>query len=198
MSSAARAEEPAVVAPLVRVLLDPAWAATRVLSDVRAGLGSQPRWITPHWLYDDVGSALFEEITRLPEYYPTEREREILRRESDAIAARTGATALVELGSGTSDKTRTLLDSLTATGQLGWFVPVDVSESTLRVAAADIAERYPGLRVEAVVADFTEHLDRLPRPGRRLVAFLGGTIGNFDPDDRAAFLADLARRHGTR
>jgi L-histidine N-alpha-methyltransferase len=184
---------PQAVEPVVRVLLDPTWAATRVLDDVRKGLGSQPRWITPHWLYDDVGSALFDEITRLPEYYPTEREREILRRESDAIAARTGATVLVELGSGTSDKTRTLLDALTATGQLEWFVPVDVSEATLRAAAGDIAAAYPGLQVEAVVADFTAHLDRLPQHGRRLVAFLGGTIGNFDPGDRAAFLAQLAR-----
>jgi L-histidine N-alpha-methyltransferase len=178
--------------PVVSVLLDPDWASGSLVQDVRRGLGALPRSLPPKWLYDDRGSALFDEITRLPEYYPTERERTILRTHADSIAELSGATTLVELGSGTSDKTRTLLDALSRTGQLQRFVPVDVSEATLRQAADDISAAYPGVLVEAVVGDFTLHLGQLPSGGRRMVAFLGGTIGNLYVEERGAFLGALA------
>ncbi len=174
------------------VLLDPDWAAGSLVEDVRRGLGAHPRSLPPKWLYDDRGSQLFDEITRLPEYYPTERERSILQAHADEIVALSGATTLVELGSGTSDKTRILLDAFTAAGQLRRFVPVDVSEATLRRAAARICVQYPGVQVEALVGDFTLHLGHLPRGGRRMVAFLGGTIGNLYVEERAAFLGALA------
>jgi len=177
--------------PVVTVALDPDWASGALVDDVRRGLGSQPRTLPPKWLYDDVGSDLFDEITRLPEYYPTEAERAILRDHADDIVAACDATTVVELGSGTSDKTRTLLDAFTAAGTLERFVPVDVSEQTLRDAAVMLSERYPSLRVEALVGDFTLHLAHLPSGGRRLVAFLGSTIGNFYVEERAAFLGAL-------
>jgi L-histidine N-alpha-methyltransferase len=143
------------------------------------------------WFYDDVGSALFEEITRLPEYYPTRAERSILATRAGDIARMTGADTLIELGSGTSEKTRLLLDALDAGGKLRRFVPFDVSESTLRSAAEAIASERPGLDVHAVVGDFHRHLGTLPRDGKRLLAFLGGTIGNLDPVQRARFLFDV-------
>ena len=177
--------------PVVTVALDPHRASSALVDDVRRGLGSQPRTLSPKWLYDDVGSELFDEITRLPEYYPTECERAILRDHAADIVAACDATTVVELGSGTSDKTRTLLDAFTSVGSLERFVPVDVSEQTLRDAAVMLSERYPSLRVEALVGDFTLHLGHLPRGGRRLVAFLGGTIGNFYVEERAAFLGAL-------
>ena len=181
-----------VVEPTVSVLLDPGWAADSLVADVRRGLGAHPRTLPPKWLYDDHGSDLFDQITRLPEYYPTEAERALLVAHADEIVTLSGADTVVELGSGTSDKTRTLLDAFTAHGTLERFVPVDVSESTLRTAAAELATRYPGLRVEAIVGDFTLHLGHLPSGGRKIVAFLGGTIGNLYVEERAAFLGALA------
>jgi L-histidine Nalpha-methyltransferase len=162
------------------------------LSELSRGLRSRPRTIPPRWLYDDRGSALFDEITRLPEYYQTEAEREILANHAAVIAEITGATTVIELGSGTSDKTRTLLDAFVAHGAIERFAPLDVSEATLLDAAAMLRERYPGLAVEPVVGDFTRHLHRLPSGGTRLVAFLGGTIGNFYLEERRAFLGALA------
>jgi L-histidine N-alpha-methyltransferase len=178
--------------PVVSVLLEEGWASASLVEDVRRGFGEQPRTLPPKWLYDDRGSELFDEITRLPEYYPTERERDILREHAAEIAELTGATSLVELGSGTSDKTRMLLDALTATGQLESFVPVDVSDGALRQAAQRLSVEYPGLQVNAMVGDFTLHLGHLPRSDRRLVAFLGGTIGNLYVEERGAFLGALA------
>ena len=162
------------------------------LSELRRALQSRPRTIPPRWLYDDRGSELFDEITRLAEYYPTEAEREILERHAAMIAEVTGATTVVELGSGTSDKTRTLLDAFVAHGEIRRFVPLDVSEATLLFAAEVLNQRYPDLVVEPVVGDFTRHLSRLPVGGTRLVAFLGGTIGNFYGEERRAFLGALA------
>jgi L-histidine Nalpha-methyltransferase len=179
-------------APVVSVLLDPDWAAGTLVSDVRRGLGSQPRSLPPKWLYDDVGSRLFDAITHLDVYYPTKRERSILQEHAADIVAACDATTLVELGSGTSDKTRLLLDAFTAAGRLSRFVPVDVSEATLRDAADQLSVRYPSLRVEALVGDFTLHLGHLPKGDRRMVAFLGGTIGNLYVEERAAFLGALA------
>ncbi len=181
--------------PKINVLLEADWAVGSLVDDVRRGLGSPPLRLPPKWLYDDEGSRLFDEITRLEEYYPTEAERTILRLHAADIAAASDATTVVELGSGTSDKTRTLLDAFDHAGQLHRFVPVDVSEGTLRDAAAMLSERYPDLAVEAIVGDFTLHLGHLPANepgGHRLVAFLGGTIGNLYVEERAAFLGALA------
>ncbi|MEZ0579022.1 L-histidine N(alpha)-methyltransferase [Nocardioides sp. MH1] len=178
--------------PKVDVLLAANWAASGLVQDVRRGLGSVPRTLPPKWLYDDEGSRLFDRITRLEEYYPTECERTILRDHAAEIAATSGATTLVELGSGTSDKTRLLLDAFADAGRLDRFVPVDVSEETLRDAAAMLATRYPDTDVEAVVGDFTLHLGHLTRYRHKLIAFLGGTIGNLYVEERGAFLGALA------
>src|SRR4051794_12573721 len=160
-------------------------------TDVARGLTSVPKELPPKYFYDDRGSRLFDEITRLEEYYPTRREREILANNAGEIAAASGAQTLVELGSGTSEKTRVLLDALTAHGSLRRFVPFDVSEAILREAAHAINDEYPALEVHAVVGDFERHIRVLPDSDRRLIAFLGGTIGNFEPRTRAAFLRSL-------
>ncbi len=160
--------------------------------DVREGLALRPRTLRPRWFYDARGSELFEQITGLPEYYPTRSEREILLAQAERIALATGAGTLIDLGSGSSEKTRILLAALRATGTLHLYVPVDVSESAL-VDAAETIGRDDGLEVQAVLADFSVHLGRLPRSGRRLVALLGGTIGNLDPAERAVFLAEVRR-----
>lgn len=178
--------------PEMCVVLEPDWASGSLVDDVRRGLTRHPRTLPPRWLYDDHGSALFDQITRLPEYYPFNAERAILEAHAGEIVTASGATTLVELGSGTSEKTRLLLDAFTRTGQLTRFAPVDVSEATLREAAAQIADAYPGLEVTGVVGDFTLHLAHLPRGGRRMVAFLGGTIGNLYLEERTAFLGALA------
>jgi L-histidine N-alpha-methyltransferase len=178
--------------PDMKVLLASDWASGSLVDDVRRGLTRHPRTLPPRWLYDDRGSALFDEITRLPEYYPFLAERSILEAHAEDIVAASGATTLVELGSGTSEKTRLLLDAFTRDGQLTRFAPVDVSEQTLRDAAAQIADAYPGLEVSGVVGDFTLHLAHLPQGGRRMVAFLGGTIGNLYLEERKAFLGALA------
>jgi L-histidine N-alpha-methyltransferase len=179
-------------APKVSVLLDADHVAGSLASDVRRGLGSAPRTLPPKWLYDDEGARLFDEITRLPEYYPTESERRILVDAAADLVRRSGATTVVELGSGTSDKTRVLLDAFAGAGRLERFVPVDVAEETLREAAEMLASRYPTTAIEAVVGDFTLHLGHLSRYRRKLVAFLGGTIGNFYVEERGAFLGALA------
>ncbi|MFG2516287.1 L-histidine N(alpha)-methyltransferase [Streptomyces sp. NPDC048584] len=154
-------------------------------SDVQEGLTGSPKTLPPKWFYDARGSELFEEITALPEYYPTRAEREILRVRSEEIADASGARTLVELGSGSSEKTRHLIDALTG---LHTYVPVDVSESALTLAGEALVAERPGLEVHALIADFTARMT-LPRtPGPRLVAFLGGTIGNLLPAERAAFL----------
>ncbi|SFQ58130.1 L-histidine Nalpha-methyltransferase [Amycolatopsis arida] len=160
-------------------------------ADVRAGLAVEPKWLPSKWFYDRRGSELFERITELPEYYPTRAERSVLARVAGEIAELTGAHTLVELGSGSSEKTRLLLDALRGRRTLRAFVPLDVSEPALAEAAAAIAADYPGLRVRGVVGDFTEHLDLLPGEPPRLVVFLGGTIGNFTPAERAAFLRSV-------
>ena len=162
-------------------------------TDAREGLNSTPKNIPPKWFYDERGSQLFDDITRVDEYYPTRCERSILDAQASAIASITQADTLIELGSGTSDKTRLLLDALTAHGTLQRFVPFDVSEQTLRDAAATISAKYPGTSVHAVVGDFEQHLHTLPSGGNRLVIFLGGTIGNLAPPLRATFLRDISR-----
>ncbi|MGH3776052.1 MAG: L-histidine N(alpha)-methyltransferase [Pseudonocardiaceae bacterium] len=182
-----------MTAPVLEIHLSDSDAADALHHDVRVGLSADPKWLPPKWFYDARGSELFEQITTLPEYYPTRTERELLRRSADEIAGWAPVDTLVELGSGSSDKTRLLLDALTASGSLQRFVPLDVSESALRGAMAAVAREYPGLAVHGVVGDFTRHLELLPagQGGRRLVAFLGGTIGNLLPDERARFLSAL-------
>jgi L-histidine N-alpha-methyltransferase len=143
------------------------------------------------WLYDERGSLLYDEITRLPEYYLPRREREILRTRAAAIARRTRARTLVELGAGAAKNTRLLLDALETAGTLERFVPLDVSDETLRATAQAIAAAYPRVSVHAVVADFERDLGALPGSGQRLLAFLGSTIGNLYPEQRARFLATL-------
>jgi len=157
-------------------------------TDALAGLRAVPKDLPPKYFYDDRGSQLFDDITRLPEYYPTRAEAAILSARADEIAASTGADTLVELGSGTSEKTRLLLAALARTGRLRRFVPFDVSEMTLREASVAIAGEHPEIEVHAVVGDFEHHLDLLPGGGRRVIAFLGGTIGNLAPPARAEFL----------
>ncbi|SDS19930.1 L-histidine Nalpha-methyltransferase [Nocardioides scoriae] len=173
------------------VLLDPEALAGQLAVDVRAGLLARPRTLPPKYFYDAHGSRLFDEITRLPEYYPTRAERAVLEEHADDVAAATGAQSLVELGSGTSEKTRLLLDALDRAGTLRRFVPFDVDPAILREAAAAVSAELPGVDVAPVVGDFEHHLDQLPRDPRRLVAFLGSTIGNLDPDQRAGFLAGV-------
>ncbi|WP_101258055.1 L-histidine N(alpha)-methyltransferase [Streptomyces barkulensis] len=161
--------------------------ADSLRADVLAGLTAPPRTLPPKWFYDARGSKLFDEITRLPEYYPTRAEREILRLRAADVAELTGARTLVELGSGSSDKTRLLIDALLRRGTLESYAPVDVSESALSAAGEALCHEYPGLRIAATVADFGDRL-RLPAgPGPRLVAFLGGTLGNLDTAERTAF-----------
>jgi L-histidine N-alpha-methyltransferase len=160
--------------------------------DVERGLRARPKDIPPKWFYDDRGSVLFDEITRLEEYYPTRCERVILDAHASEIASTTGADTLVELGSGTSEKTRILLDAMRTAGTLRRFVPFDVSKRTLHDAAAAIEQEYAGIDVQPVVGDFTLDLDTIPAVGRRLVVFLGGTVGNLLPPARSAFLADVA------
>lgn len=177
----------------VDVHLTHATIADALATDVRAGLTRSPKELPPKWFYDDRGSRLFDEITRLPEYYPTRAERSILVARATEIAEVTGADTLIELGSGTSEKTRLLLGALAEGGTLRRFVPFDVSEATLRHAAHAIGEEY-GVAVHAVVGDFERHLDALPEGGVRMVAFLGGTVGNLAPLPRARFLGELATR----
>ncbi|MET8400790.1 L-histidine N(alpha)-methyltransferase [Streptomyces sp900116325] len=157
-------------------------------ADVLHGLTRHPKTLPPKWFYDAHGSELFEEITRLPEYYPTRAEREILVARAPEIAAASGAKTLIELGSGSSEKTRHLLDALPG---LHSYVPVDVSESALRGAADALLVERPDLSVHGLIADFTGELVLPDTPGPRLVAFLGGTIGNLLPDERAVFLKSV-------
>ncbi|MGW1887855.1 L-histidine N(alpha)-methyltransferase [Streptomyces sp. NPDC001970] len=165
---------------------------SRLHADAREGLSSAPRTLPPKWFYDKRGSELFEQITRLPEYYPTRVEQEILTRRAPEIAALTRAATLIELGSGSSRKTRLLLDALTATGTLRRYAPLDVSASALEEAGRAIRRDYPGLTVSATVADFETGLALSDEPGPRLLAFLGSTIGNFDAEQRGTFYRTLA------
>jgi dimethylhistidine N-methyltransferase len=166
-------------------------------ADVLAGLAEPPRTLSPKWFYDERGSELFEQITALPEYYLTRAEYEILTAHASEIAALTGAHTLVELGSGSSRKTRLLLDSLTVAGTLERYVPVDVSAAALTAAGEALCREYPGLRVAATVADFEEDLALAEDdPSPRMLAFLGSTLGNFDPEQRRGLYAAFHRALG--
>jgi L-histidine Nalpha-methyltransferase len=168
------------------------FAAQALRLDAARGLTAAPKWLPPKWFYDKVGSELFEEITRLPEYYPTRSEREILQARATEVAAAADCDRLVELGSGSSVKTRLLIDAmLSAPAGMTSYVALDVSEDALREAGTALSASYPQLEVHGLVADFEHQLDMLPAGGRRLVAFLGSTIGNLEPSSRARFLASL-------
>jgi L-histidine N-alpha-methyltransferase len=180
----------------IDVHLTPEDLAASLRSDVRAGLTATPKELPPKYFYDGRGSELFEDITRLPEYYQTRAEASILTARADEIADLTKARSLVELGSGSSEKTHLLLRALRDVGSLESYVPVDVSADAIEWAMPGLVADYPGLHVHGVVADFERHLDRLPTDGPRLVAFLGGTIGNFEPVQRAAFLATVGATLG--
>jgi L-histidine Nalpha-methyltransferase len=169
---------------------DSAYHALRC--DVFDGLQSKPKSLPPKWFYDSVGSELFDQITRLPEYYPTRAEAEILRARSAEIALASEADTLVELGSGTSEKTRMLLDALRNRGSLHRFVPFDVDAGILSTTATAIQHEFPNIEIKAVCGDFEEHLTEIPTGGRRLFVFLGSTIGNLTPGPRAEFLATLS------
>jgi L-histidine N-alpha-methyltransferase len=175
----------------VDVYIDRSDRRLALRADVLAGLTATPKALPPKWFYDAWGSTLFEDITRLPEYYLTSRERAILRAHAGEIAELTRANTLVELGSGSSEKTRLLLDAMVGAGHLRRFVPFDVSEPALRESAARIADEYRGIEVHGVVGDFERHIEQLPAGHRRLVAFLGSSIGNLVPEERSRFLAEL-------
>jgi L-histidine N-alpha-methyltransferase len=177
----------------IKVHLD-ADAAATMAREVRAGLCAYPKELSPKYFYDERGSVLFERITELPEYYPTRAEREILRGRSAEILATAGAPGtLVELGSGSAAKTRHLLDAMRDGGCLQTYVPVDISEEITHQTAASLVDEYPGLEVRGLVCDFERDLERIPDgEGRRMIAFLGGTIGNLYPLERQAFLERVA------
>jgi L-histidine N-alpha-methyltransferase len=179
----------------IEVHLDDDTAAT-MARDVRDGLLAKPKELAPKYFYDERGSQLFEQITELEEYYPTRRERQILvERSAEIVAAAGNPATLIELGSGSASKTRHLLDAMREAGSLRTYVPVDISEEITRETATALAGEYPGLDVHGLVCDFEAHLERTPttsEAGPRLIAFLGGTIGNLYPDERAAFLSRIA------
>lgn len=163
------------------------------LDELAAALAETPRRLPSKYFYDDRGSELFERICELPEYYQTRTEEALLERVADRVVEITGAGELVELGSGAATKTRVLLDAMQRAGTLRLYVPLDVSEGILRRAAGELIEEYPGLSVHGVVGDFFEHLEELPAGGRRLVIFLGGTIGNLTPERAQELTAEIHR-----
>ncbi|MGF6888825.1 L-histidine N-alpha-methyltransferase [Nocardia sp. GAS34] len=182
-----------MTAPTVDIHLTDHDLAMALRDDALRGLTSSPKTMPPKWFYDARGSELFEAITELPEYYPTRTERALLERVVGEIARTAQAEVLVELGAGSAAKTRLLLSALSAEGPLKTYVPQDVSESALRGAAEQITTEFPGLAVHGVVSDFTDTLHNLPGGGRRMIAFLGGTIGNLVPAERAEFLSSVAQ-----
>lgn len=168
-------------------------ASARMRAEIAAGLASQPRCIPPTYFYDAVGSALYEQITQLDAYYPTRTEASLLRRLAPQLARALGNPEIVELGSGSSRKTRLLLDAFAAHGQTLTYVPIDVNQAMLLETAECLVKEYPNLRVMGLAGQFEEALDVLPPSSQRLVLFLGGTIGNFTPTFQEAFIERLAK-----
>ena len=166
-------------------------ARDELIADVRAGLSATPKHLSPRWFYDERGSELFDAITQLPEYYQTRTEAEILHAHADGIAEDVRPEALVELGAGECTKSRILIDACRRAGTLTSFTPFDVSESSLHHSGRQLVEEYPDLSVYCMVGDFAHHLAFIPRFGRRLVAFLGSTIGNLELSERRRFYADV-------
>jgi L-histidine N-alpha-methyltransferase len=160
-------------------------------ADVRAGLTATPKTLPPKYFYDEQGSALFDEITRLPEYYLTRAETSILRQRAAEIAELSRCESLVELGSGTSAKTGLLLRAMLDSGTLREFVPLDVDPAVLADATDALTGQYPGLRVLPFVGDFEHDIGALPPGEHRMIAFLGSTIGNLDPGARASLFRQV-------
>jgi len=175
----------------IDVHLSPEDVQRQMRQDALVGLQASEKSIPPVWFYDERGSRLFEEITQLPEYYPTRAERALLEAHAASIAQLSKADTLVELGAGSCEKTRVLLSALQQAGTLTRYVPFDVSDEFLRGAATALSEEYGALDIHLVIGDFHHHLTEIPTDGRRMVAFLGGTIGNLNPAQRARFLFDL-------
>jgi L-histidine Nalpha-methyltransferase len=163
-----------------------------IATDARMGLSAPFKELPPKYFYDERGSQLFERITELPEYYPTRAERAILDARAAEIVGVAGTSTLIELGSGSASKTRCLFDAMSSADSLDAYVPVDISEEITRDTAERLVGEYDGLRVHGVVCDYETHLERIPREPGGLIAFLGGTIGNFDPNTRRSFLARIA------
>jgi L-histidine Nalpha-methyltransferase len=176
----------------IDVHLPPGGILAGMAEEVREGLSSPFKELPPKYFYDERGSRLFEAITELPEYYPTRCERAMLTARAEEIVAAAGARVLIELGSGAAAKTRRLLDAMLGAGSLEAYVPVDISEEITRRVAGELVADYPGLRVHGMICDYETHLERVPRTEGALIAFLGGTIGNFRPAPRRAFLARIA------
>ena len=174
----------------IDVHLSPGDVRSQMRADALRGLQAAQKSIPPVWFYDERGSRLFEEITQLPEYYPTRAERALLEEHGPAIAGLAKADTLVELGAGACDKTRVLLTALQDAGVLDRYVPFDVSDEFLRAAATTLSHEFETVGMHLVIGDFHHHLAEIPADGRRMVAFLGGTIGNLDPRQRARFLFD--------
>jgi L-histidine N-alpha-methyltransferase len=172
----------------IEVFLDSAASAAALRDGVRTGLTASPKTLSPTWFYDERGCELYDEITKLPEYYPFRAERSILTNHAKDIVMAAQPDTFVELGSGTSEKSRLLLDAISMPAT---YVPFDVAEGTLRDTAAALAEEYPELDIHGIVGDFGHDLVHIPAGGRRMIALLGSTIGNLDPAGRAAMLRTL-------
>jgi L-histidine N-alpha-methyltransferase len=180
----------------IDVHLPPGGPLSGMAADVRAGLTKPFKELSPRYFYDERGSELFEQITELPEYYPTRCERKVLELHAPEICATAGGPAtLIELGSGSATKTRVLLDAMRDAGCLEAYAPVDISEQITRATAEAIAAEYD-ITVHGLVCDFDRDLERIPLGGPRVIALLGGTIGNFEPAQRASFLARVANLLG--
>jgi L-histidine N-alpha-methyltransferase len=175
----------------VRLERRSAGSRERDLEELSRSLREPLPRIPSRFFYDDLGSELFEQICELPEYYPTRTERALLERIAPEVAATTRAETLIEIGSGAATKTRLLLDALRDQGTLRLYVPFDVAEATTRRIAGELTEEYPGLAVHGILGNFLADLSPLPGQGRRLAIFLGGTIGNLNPEEAAGFLSDL-------
>jgi L-histidine Nalpha-methyltransferase len=175
----------------IDVHLSPEEVRRQMLADALKGLQGEQKSIPPVWFYDERGSQLFEDITQLAEYYPTRAERALLEAHAPSIAELSKADTLVELGAGSCEKTRVLLSALQEIGLLARYVPFDVSDEFLRGAATTLSEEFHSLDIHVVIGDFHQHLAEIPTEGRRMIAFLGGTIGNLNPAQRARFLFDL-------
>lgn len=173
-------------------LSEPADFDAQLLQAVRNGLTSTPKTLPSIYFYDDHGSDLFDRITELPEYYLSRAETEILEQHADELIDRFHPQELMEIGAGFARKTRILLSAMHRAGLGDAYVPIDVSDAALEHAGAALTDAYDWLTVRAYVGDFGTDLHRVPRGGNRIVAFLGSTLGNLSPQERPAFLAEVA------
>jgi L-histidine N-alpha-methyltransferase len=177
----------------IDVHLEDGGASRAAARDVRRGLTGTPKRLPSKYFYDERGSRLFQRITQQPEYYLTRAETRLLERDAKRIAEITEFEDLVELGSGSAEKTRRLIDAGRGSGRMRRYVPFEVSRETAESSARELAGRYPDLEVHAVIGDFERHLEEIPEGGRRLIALLGSTIGNFPDEQSVPFLAEIKR-----